>query len=198
MCMLQRCWNRSICKLVSTIYQSITTVGYSNGNSVDAVQQVQFRMWCCQVPSNDNYWTKTGQSGYVHIYAFMDMCNCAGWVPRFVLRHCLERFNLCIQFIKVQPHLLMIEMCCASQPTHPPACQAVPRCNSDAYLCSGAVTRHCHVHWGQSNICFKHPGGGFNVSNTQEDGYCSKGESCKFGHSNLGLVLSKGDYDFSR
>ena len=31
------------------------------------------------------------------------MCNCAGWVPRFVLRHCLERFNLCIQFIKVQP-----------------------------------------------------------------------------------------------
>jgi len=54
-----------------------------------------------------------------------------GWVPRFVLRHCLERFNLCIQFIK-------------------------------------------------------------------EDGYCSKGESCKFGHSNLGLVLSKQDYDFSR
>lgn len=92
-------------------------------------------MWCCQVPSNDNYWTKTGQSGYVHIYAYMDVCNCAGWVPRFVLKHCLERFNLCIQFIKVQPSLLMIEMCCASQPTHLLARQQ----------CLGAIPMHIYA-----------------------------------------------------
>ena len=29
------------------------------------------------------------------------LCHISGWVPRFVLKHCLERFNLCIQFMKV-------------------------------------------------------------------------------------------------
>ena len=28
-------------------------------------------------------------------------CYISGWIPRFVLKHILERFNLCIQFMKV-------------------------------------------------------------------------------------------------
>jgi hypothetical protein len=32
----------------------------------------------------------------------------------------------------------------------------------------------------------------------QEDGYCSKGSGCKFGHTNLGLDISKAEYDFQR
>lgn len=53
-----------------------------------------------------------------------------GWVPRFVLRHCLERFSLCIQYLKEKK--------------------------------------------------------------------CSKGDSCKYGHSTLGLDLDLKDFDFSR
>ena len=32
----------------------------------------------------------------------------------------------------------------------------------------------------------------------QENGHCSKGDGCKFGHAMLGLELNRADFDFTR
>lgn len=96
-----------------------------------------------------------------------------GWVPRFVLRHCLERFNLCIQYLKENGNCNKGDICKFGH-----AMLGLDLAKTDFDFTKDAY-HHMNIEQ-VSRMC------GLCIDFVKDN--CSKGEECKFRHCPPGAV----------